>query len=34
MGTLCLVKEARICNGENTASSVSDAGKSGQQHVK
>ena len=34
MGTLSLVKEARICNGENTASSVSDAGKSGQQHVK
>ena len=27
-------KEARIYNGENTASSVSGAGKTGQLHVK
>ena len=34
MGTLSLTKEARIYNGEKTASGVSGAGKSGQQHVK
>ena len=34
MGTLTLTKEARIYNGENTASSVSGAGKTGQLHVK
>ena len=33
-GTLVLTKEARIYSGEKTASSVSDAGKNGQQHVK
>ena len=31
---LSLIKEARICNGEKTASSVSGAGKTGQLHVK
>jgi len=30
MGILCLTKEVRIYNGEKTASSISDAGKTGQ----
>ena len=34
MVTLSLIKEARICNGENTASSISGAGKTEQLHVK
>ena len=34
MGTLPLIKEARIYNGEKTASSISGAGKTGQLHVK
>ena len=34
MGTLSLTKEARIYNGEKTASSISGAGKTGQLHVK
>ena len=34
MGTLSLTKEARLYNGEKTASSVSGAGKTGQLHVK
>ena len=34
MVTLFLIKEARIYNGEKTASSVSGAGKTGQLHVK
>ena len=34
MGTLSLTKEARIYNGENIASSLSSAGKTGQLHVK
>ena len=34
MFTLFLIKEARIYNGENTASSVSGAGKTGQLPVK
>ena len=29
-----LIKEARIYNGEKTASSISGAGKTGQLHVK
>ena len=29
-----MIKEARIYNGEKTASSISDAGKTGQLHVK
>ena len=33
-GHLILIKEARIYNGEKTASSISDAGKTGQLHVK
>ena len=33
MGTLSLTKEARIYNGEQTASSRSGAGKTGQLHV-
>ena len=33
-GTLSLTNEARIYNRENTASSVSGAGKTGQLHVK
>ena len=33
MGTLFLTKEARKYNGAKTASSVNDAGKTGQQHV-
>ena len=34
MVTLFLIKEARIYSGEKTASSISDAGKTGQLHVK
>ena len=34
MGTLPLTKEARIYNGEKTASSISGAGKTEQLHVK
>ena len=34
MVTLALIKEARIYSGEKTASSISGAGKTGQQHVK
>ena len=34
MVTLFLIKEARIYNGEKTASSISGAGKTGQVHVK
>ena len=33
-GHLILKKEARICNGENTVSSMSAAGKTGQLHAK
>ena len=33
MVTLCLIKEARIYNGEKTASSISGAGKTGQLHL-
>ena len=34
MVTLFLIKEARIYNGEKTTYSISDAGKTGQLHVK
>ena len=34
MVTLSLIKEARIHNGEKTASSIIGAGKTGQLHVK
>ena len=34
MGTLSLTKEATIYNGEETASSISSAGKTGQLPVK
>ena len=34
MGTLFLTKEARIYNGEKTASSINGAGKTGQIYVK
>ena len=34
MVTLSLIKEARIYNGEKTASSINGAGKTGQLHVK
>ena len=34
MGTLFLTKQARIYNGAKTASSINDAGKTGQLHVK
>ena len=34
MITLPLLKEARLYNGEKTASSVSGGGKAGQLHVK
>ena len=34
MVTLFLIKEARIYNGEKTASSISGAGKTGHLHVK
>ena len=33
-GHLILIKEAKICSGEKTASSISFAGKTGQLHVK
>ena len=33
-GTLVLTKEARICNGAKTASSINGVGKTGQLHVK
>ena len=34
MGTLFLTEEARVYNGAKTASSINDAGKTGQLHVK
>ena len=34
MGTLFLTKEARICNGAKTASSISGSRKTGQLHAK
>ena len=34
MGTLFLMKEARIYNGAKIASSINGAGKTGQLHVK
>ena len=34
MVTLFLIKEARIYNGENTASSISGAGENAELHVK
>ena len=34
MSTLLLTKEARIYNGEKTASSINGAGKTGKLHVK
>ena len=34
MGTLSLTKESRIYNGEETVSSISGGGKTGQPHVK
>ena len=34
MGTLPMTKEARMYNGEETASSVNGAGKTGQLHIK
>ena len=34
MRTLPLTKEARICNGEKTASPIGVAGKTGELHVK
>ena len=34
MGTLVLIKEARIFNGEKKVSSVNGAGKTGQLHGK
>ena len=34
MGTLFLTKEAKINNGAKTASSINDARKTGQLHVK
>ena len=34
MVTLSLTEEARIYNGEKTASSINGAGKTGQLHVK
>ena len=34
MGSLFLTKEARIYNGAKTASSVNNAGKTGQLYVK
>ena len=34
MGTLSLTREARVYNGAKIASSISDAGKTGQLHVK
>jgi len=34
MGTLSLIKETRIYNGDKTVFSISDAGKTGQVHIK
>ena len=34
IGTLSLTKEAKICNGEKTVSSISGAGKTVQLHGK
>jgi len=34
MGNLLLIKEARIYNGAKTASSINDALKTGQLHLK
>ena len=34
MVALSLIKEARVYNGEKTASSISSAGKTGQLHIK
>ena len=34
MVTLSLIKDARIYNGEKTATSICGAGKTGQLHVK
>ena len=34
MGTLFLTEEARTYSGAKTASSINDAGKTGQLHVK
>ena len=34
MGTLSFTKEAKIHNGEKIASSINNAGKTGQRHVK
>ena len=34
MGTLFLTKEARICNGAKTASSINDAGRDWRQEEK
>ena len=34
MVTLSLIKEAKVYNGEKTASSISGAGKTGQLYVK
>ena len=34
MGTLSLTKEAKLYNGEKTASSISGTEKTGQLHVK
>ena len=34
MGSLSLAKEARIYNGERTASSISGPGKTGQPHIQ
>ena len=34
MNTLCLTKEAKICNAEKTISLASGAGKTGQPPVK
>ena len=34
MGNLFLTEEARIYHGAKTASSINDAGKTGQLHVK
>ena len=34
MGTLFLTMEVKVCNGENSTSSISDTVKTGQLHVK
>ena len=34
MGTLSMTKEARMYNGEETASSINGAGETGQLHIK